>query len=715
MKIAVIYNRLSDNVINLFGTPNRERIGMQTIRRICDALRAGGHRVQTVEGDKELVRRLEQFMPRVLKGERPGMAFNLSYGIQGQARYTHVPAILEMVGIPYVGSGPLAHSVALDKVVTKMILRQHGLPTPDFAVLYRPDEPVPELPFPLIVKPKNEAVSFGLRVVNNADELREGARTIFEQFNQPVLVERFIEGREINVGLLGNGPPEAFPPVELDFGQGPAIYSYEDKTGRSGRTIRHVCPAPIGEAPTHEAQELAIRTFNACGCCDCARVDMRLDSEGRLWILEINSLPSLGTHSSYCVGAQAVGLDFAALVNRLVEAASARYFGTPTPPPLTGARVAVPESVFNYVTKRRDEIERRLEDWVRLSSHTADPIGLREAAQRIDRALRELGLARVDELTDERSVYTWQTPAGLDQGTLLIVHLDVPADGPTSRVIFRKEPEWIYGDGVGSSRGGLVALEYALRALRSMRLLRKARVGVLGYLDEGRDARYSERLIRAAAARARRVLVLRPGGVGDYVIIQRRGQRRYRMIVEGDPLPPGRASKQPELLHWTMQQLLRLAEMSDRRRRVSVSTLRLDAERVPMLLPHRAVASIIVTYPQDDVAQELEEAMRRQIESRKPRCRLECIADRPAMADRKANQQLFRALTKVADQWEIRLKQESSVWPSVAGLVPSGVACLCGMGPVARDLGTAREAVERISLIQRTLLLAEFLATTCTK
>ena len=264
-------------------------------------------------------------MPRVVKGEQPGMVFNVSYGLQGQARYTHVPSILEMVGIPYVASGPLGHSLALDKVVTKMILRQHGIPTPEFAVLDNPDAPIPpDVVYPAIVKPKNEAVSFGLRVVEDDDELRAGTRLIFERYGQAVLVERFIEGREINVGLLGNGPPEAFPPVELSFGaDGPQIYTYEDKTGRSGRTIEPICPAPIGEELTRTAQELAVAASGALGLYDCARVDFRLDADGNLFVLEVNSLPSLGEHGSYLVGAAAVGLDFAGFVNRLLDVSRA--------------------------------------------------------------------------------------------------------------------------------------------------------------------------------------------------------------------------------------------------------------------------------------------------------------------------------------------------------------------------------------------------------
>ena len=249
MKIAVVYNRESQKVINLFGLPNREKYGLQAIKRIVNCLKKGGHQVISLEGDKDLIDNLEDFMPQVLKGERPGMVFNLSYGIQGQARYTHVPGMLEMVGIPYVGSGPLAHSLALDKVVAKMLFKQNALPTPDFAVLRSPDSEIPDLEFPLIVKPKNEAVSFGIKIVNNKEELRAAAKVIFDQFNQPVLIEQYIEGREVNVGILGNSPAEAFEPAELIFGEGgPAIYTFEDKTRKSGRDIGIQCPAALPPA-----------------------------------------------------------------------------------------------------------------------------------------------------------------------------------------------------------------------------------------------------------------------------------------------------------------------------------------------------------------------------------------------------------------------------------------------------------------------------------
>lgn len=709
MKIAVVYNRNSKSVINLFGVPNREKIGMKTIQRLTDALRSGGHQVIALEGDKDLIDRLGEFMPRVMKHERPGLVFNVSYGIQGQARYTHVPSILEMVGIPYVASGPLAHTLALDKVVTKIILRQHSLPTPEFAVLESPDMPIPELPYPVIVKPKNEAVSFGLRVCKNEAELRDGAAVIFNEFGQAVLAEQFIEGREVNVGILGNNPPEAFPPVMLDFGKGgPSIYTYEDKTGRSGRSIGHVCPAPIGEELTERAKEIAVRAFKALGLYDCARVDMRLDAKGNLYILEINSLPSLGEHGSYLVGADAVGLDFTKFVNRLVEVASARYFGTPQPPAIDGSKLEPEQQVFAYITQRRDRLEKRLKEWVAAPGRTSDPLGIQQGFQRAGRLFEELGMKPVKELTDAPELATWETQRGLDGGTLLVAHTDVPIDVEYSAPPFRRDPEWLYGEGV-ASRSCLVSMEYALRSLRSLRRLRKIPLGVVLYGDEGLDARASAENIRAAARRAKQVLVLRPGSVEEEVIVQRRGQRRYRLTVDGDAVRVGRASRKPDTLRWTFQKLESCAQLSAERARVTVSATDLRTERLPMRTPHRVRAVLVLTFPDEGAASEVEEKIRAVLGKKGYRWSLELLADRPAMPERRSGLRLARAYEAVAAQWEIPIEKGTSSWPSVAGLVPAKTACLCGVGPVARNLRMPEEAVQRISLVQRTLLLAQFL------
>ncbi|MGB2769941.1 MAG: M20/M25/M40 family metallo-hydrolase [Candidatus Zixiibacteriota bacterium] len=711
MKIAIIYNRGSDKVINLFGIPNKEIIGLQTIKRIADGLKKGGHVVRSFEGGKDLVDHLEDFMPRVLKGERPGMAFNISYGIQGQARYTHVPSILEMVGIPYVGSGPLAHSLALDKVVAKMIFRQHGIPTPDFAVLDAPGFEAPGLRYPLIVKPKNEAVSFGLRIVTSERELREAAGFIFQAYYQPVLVEQYIEGREINVGLLGNNPPEVLPPVELVFsGGGPAIYTYEDKTRTSGRAIDFRCPAPLDGGLTESAQNLARKVFSALGCQDCARVDMRLDTHGNFHVLELNSLPSLGEHGSYTIAAEHAGLDFPKLVCRLVEVASARYFGTPSPPQISTGKGDLGQQVFSYLVERRDRMEKRLQEWVSVSSRTSDPTGIQEMSKRVMALATELKLQPVSELTDERAVWTWQSRSGLKGGTLLISHLDVPLDEGSSAHSFRRDPEWLYGEGIGVSRAPLVMLEFALRALRSARRLQNIPLGALFYADEGRECRYSRELIKKASTQAKQVLVLRPGTPENHLTVQRRGWRKYRLIIEETPRRLGKAYKTRGVLQWTYSKLDEMGKLSSKEDRVAVDVSQFRTEAFPQLLPHRAIATLLVSFLDTRRADSVEQNIRSILSTKGYRWNLELVSDRPSMKKRKVNDRLVRSLKEVAQEWEIPLTTESSLYASVAGLVSGPTSVVCGLGPVTRNVDTPQESVQRISLVQRTLLLTQFLA-----
>jgi D-alanine-D-alanine ligase len=712
MKIAVVYNRQSEKVINLFGQPNREKYGLKAIQRIVNGLKKYDHQVISLEADKDLIHKLEEFMPRVLKGERPGMVFNLSYGIQGQARYTHVPGILEMMGIPYVGSGPLAHSLALDKVVAKMIFVQNNIPTPAFAVLNTPDFSLPDLPYPLIVKPKNEAVSMGIEIVNNDKELRKAAQVIFETFdNQPVLVEQYIKGREVNVGLLGNNPPEVLPPCEIVFGKtGPQIYTLEDKKGKSGREIKWRCPAPIGDDLIAKAQEIAKNAFSALGCYDCARVDMRMDEKGYFYVLEINSLPSLGEHGSYVIAAQHVGLDFPALVNRLVEAASARYFGTPSPPSINVREKDPEKLLFSFLTQRRDRMEKRLEEWVSTSSRTGDPMGNKMAISKLDTRLTKMKMVPVSEFTDKRSSWMWETKRGFENGTLFIGHIDVPLEQNVPFQFFRRDPEWLYGEGIGMSRAPLVMMEFALRALRYNRMLHQLPIGILYYLDEGRDCRYSEELIRCAAEKASRVFVLRPGGPPDNIRVQRRGHRKYHLTVEGIPRRLGKYGKAPETLLWLNEKIFKLAELSSRKERLTVTVVNVKTESFRMSSPHQIITTLVVSYLDPKAADVVEEEIKKIFGKNGFKWSLEQISDRPPMKERRTNVKLSKSLLAVADRWEIPIEQESSLLPSVGGLVPSKVPVVCGIGPVARDLYTPHESVNRISFMQRTLLIAELLA-----
>ena len=308
MRVAVIYNKKEDTegVINVFGMQNQESYNPKTVELVASALEKGGHNVRIIDGNINVIEQLQSFMPRVVQGEQPGMVFNMAYGIQGVSRYTHIPSLLEMLGIPYVGSSPSGHGIALDKVTTKVMIQAAGLPTAPYWVFYNIDQIPEDLPFPVITKPKMEAVSLGIQVIHDIQTLKIAIATLVDKFKQPVLVEQFVPGREFAVGLLGNGDPEVLPIVEVDLEGDPnAIQSLDDKLKKPRGKI---CPAQIDEKLAEEMHRLTKETFNVLGIYDFCRVDFRMDTQGKLYILELNSMASLGKTGSYVLPPQSRGI-----------------------------------------------------------------------------------------------------------------------------------------------------------------------------------------------------------------------------------------------------------------------------------------------------------------------------------------------------------------------------------------------------------------------
>ena len=233
--------------------------------------------------------------------------------------------MLEMLGVPYVGSGPMAHGLALDKVIAKIMFTNNGLPTPGFRNFASPDDHFEDLVFPVIVKPKMEAVSYGIRVVDNWDDLREAVATIVNEFQQHVLVEQFVSGREFAIGLLGNGDPEVLPITEIDLrGDPDAIQTSEEKLRNP---LDKLCPAPLSDELRGELEQLSRRAFQALDLKDFARVDLRMDAKERPYILEINSMASLGRTGTYVHSAQVAGYTYESLINKMLDVAAVRYFG----------------------------------------------------------------------------------------------------------------------------------------------------------------------------------------------------------------------------------------------------------------------------------------------------------------------------------------------------------------------------------------------------
>lgn len=346
MKIAVTYNDpRTAKVIQHCGAISREIYPPHNIQRIVDALAANGHEVQAIEADLFVIDRLNTFFCPLDDETWPGLVFNLAFGIQGQLRYTHLPGLLEMLGLPYLGSGPLGHSLASDKAVAKALFLRQGLHTPEFVLLQRlEDINGVTLDYPLVVKPVASASSLGLHFVDNRFDLEQAARYNLITFQEPVIVERFVDGREISVSIIGNQPAETLPVVEVVLGEGGLpIYTQGDKDESDQRGFELICPADLPAAISDDAKTLALRAFEVLGCRDWSRVEFRLDKNNQLQILELNTIPGLGAVASLPAAAKQAGIsDLVSLVQRLVDVAVQRYQSRPAQNNNTGLLVIRP-------------------------------------------------------------------------------------------------------------------------------------------------------------------------------------------------------------------------------------------------------------------------------------------------------------------------------------------------------------------------------------
>lgn len=328
MRIAVIYNQKQDlakAVIQPFGQVAQEHYSQDTVSKVAKALRKSGHHVTVMNGDLEIIERLKVFHKEGIQDAETCFAFNMSFGIQGHCRYAHIPSILEMVGIPYTGSDPEAHITASDKALTKILLERYGIPTPAFYVLDKFKEIQSDMAFPLIVKPIMQAMSVGLHLVHNTDELHDAVEYIRENLHEPVLVEKYIPGREFGVALLGNGDPQVLPIVETDHEQ--EVHSIVTKDDKANHRRNILCPAVLTTTERSKIEQLAIRTFKDLNLADYARVDMRMDDESNIHVLEINSMANLSNTASYHRAALAAGYTFESLINQILNIAVERYFG----------------------------------------------------------------------------------------------------------------------------------------------------------------------------------------------------------------------------------------------------------------------------------------------------------------------------------------------------------------------------------------------------
>ncbi len=296
----------------------------KTLQAIREAIASYGHEVVDLEATQDL--------PLQLASTPVDVVFNIAEGFKGRSRESQVPALLELLDIPYTGSDPAALSVSLDKALAKRMVKTHGILTPDYVVLNTGRERLPrEINFPMIVKPVAEGTSKGVTkksIVRDEVELRDAARELIGKYRQPALAESYVAGREFTVGMLGERRPRVLPPMEvvfLDPNDPTPVYSFDMKQDWTDR-IRYDVPAKITPRELDRLERAGRECFAALGCRDVARIDFRLDPEGRIYFIECNPLPGLAPGwSDLVLIAQAAGIDYRSLIGEILSNAIRRY------------------------------------------------------------------------------------------------------------------------------------------------------------------------------------------------------------------------------------------------------------------------------------------------------------------------------------------------------------------------------------------------------
>ena len=301
-----------------------------------EAIESNGHTMRRLTVDASV----EPLIPE-LTNERPDLVFNIAESFGGRsALESNVAALLNLLGLHYTGSSPAGLILAGDKTLTKKVLTFHGILTARFATVFRGSvDWAGDIDFPLIVKPPQEDASLGITqksIVNDIQELLNTISSLQSEYQSPVLAEEFIDGREFYVGVIGNSDVQALPIMELDFSgypEGkPKIASWEAKWGDDGdekgaefEGTKSVFPTDLSEDLTARMQKVAIDAFNALRLRDYARVDLRMTAKEEIYVIEVNPNCYLEKNAEFATAARKNGLEYPALIERIIDLAAARY------------------------------------------------------------------------------------------------------------------------------------------------------------------------------------------------------------------------------------------------------------------------------------------------------------------------------------------------------------------------------------------------------
>ncbi len=720
MKVALIYNEKKidpNDVINLFGMPTKEHYSTKAVERVARALEAGGHNVKVIEGDMLIIDELREFMPKVMAGEKPGMVFNMAYGIQGQNRYTHVPAMMEMLGIPYVGSGPETHAIVQDKVMTKIVLQKHNIPTPGFWVFHTPDDKFDDLVFPVIVKPKLESTSMGMQVVDNWDDLRIAVKDQIEKYTQDILVEQFIPGREFVVGLLGNGSNvEVLPIVEIDLKGDPnKIQTITDKVTAGG--IDKICPAPLPKEKIYELKRYSVEAFNKLGLNDYTRIDYRMDKDGNFYVLELNSMASLGLGGSFYYGAKTAGYTYDSLINKILDVATIRYFGSSSSalhPTDTKIDPSQPLRVHTrtYLRSHLQSLKETLAEFVNLNTHVFNIDNVNELGTMISKRLKHLGFTeQIHKQFEIGDLRYFKNHLEEKNDVLIISHLDIHY-GPHDLLTYHEDDAQIQGSGIAESKGGLVLMLGALQALRFAKKLKPIKLGIFLTSDDSLGGKYSKNFVEECAKLSKYVIGLKSASIDGGIITSCYGRNDYQIRFSA------MRGKNTVDLHGIIpilgKKIHAIEKLSKNEKNYNVFTTSVISKGTYGYAPDFATLTLHCNFKTSNLGKELDDKIRQIMKKREPGLpnldvEINLSGNRQTVEESKASKKFYALIDEVAKLVDIKIKPHTQLMSSDISNVPHELPTLDGFGPIGHKYRSQDEFIVHDSIIDRATFLASVL------
>lgn len=329
MRIGLTYDLRAEYLAAGYGEEETAEFDQgETIDGLERAVRALGHEAVRIGHARQL-------MAQLAAGARWDLVLNIAEGMYGLGREAQVPAILDVYRIPYTFSDPLVTALCLHKGLTKLVVQAAGLPTPRFALVEQPgDARRVDLPLPLFAKPVAEGTGKGIgptSKITDRGTLAEVCDQLLAKYRQPVLVETFLPGREMTVGILGTGDDaRVVGTMEVLLGPQaePDVYSYTNKE-RSEELVDYRLGDPKVDAEVRRAEEVALGAWRALGCRDGGRIDLRSDAGGEPNFLEVNPLAGMHpTHSDLPMIGRFVGMSYVELVGAILASASKRLKST---------------------------------------------------------------------------------------------------------------------------------------------------------------------------------------------------------------------------------------------------------------------------------------------------------------------------------------------------------------------------------------------------